>query len=177
MDKDITDARKKAIEALDTAIGFWGIDPLEAKIYGTLFLNESPMTEEELAEELAATAESVEAKLKVLMRLGAVKELPVEGPDSPRRYRAESDFFSILQTVLKERREKEMGNALQEISDQRAFVEYRYEEEGDPELKFLAARLGKLEDFIHLIDKAMFGLRAFAGFRDLFKGKKTERAS
>jgi DNA-binding transcriptional regulator GbsR (MarR family) len=168
MDKDIREARDKAVEALTAAIGFWGIDPLEARIYGALFLSPRPMTHKELAAELGPDAVDVDGKLKVLERLGAVKEIAADS-SAGKYYEAESDFFQILQTVLKERRGQEMGRALQEICDQRAYVEYRFDEEGNPEDEFLARRLEKLEGMIHLIDKAMFGLRALANVRGLFK--------
>lgn len=170
MDKDVKEARDKAIEALAAAIGFWGIDLLEARIWGLLFLTQDPLCLAELAAELKSDAPAVEVKLKLLKRLGAVKEAPPKDGQEM-RFEAESDFFQILQTVLKERREKEMGSALQEICDQRAFVEYKYDEDNEPELKFLASRLEKLEGFIHLIDRAMFGLRTFAGIKGIFRGK------
>ncbi len=167
MDKDIKEARDKAVDALAASIGFWGIDPLEARIWGFLFLSQAPLCLAGLAEALNADAQAVEGKLKLLKRLGAVKETtPKAGQDMC--FEAEADFFRILQTVLKERREKEMGAALQEICDQRAYVEYRYDEEKDPELKFLAARLEKLEGFINIIDRAMFGLKTIAGIRGMF---------
>jgi DNA-binding transcriptional regulator GbsR (MarR family) len=170
MDKDVKEARDKAIDALAEAIGFWGIDLLEARIWGLLFLSQDSLCLEDLAAELKSEVLAVEVKLKLLKRLGAVKQTsPKDGHELC--FEAESDFFQILQTVLKERREKEMGNALQEICDQRAFVEYKYDEDNDPELKFLASRLEKLEGFIHLIDRAMFGLRTFAGIKGIFRGK------
>ncbi len=168
MDKDIKKARDKAVDALAAAIGFWGIDPLEARIWGFLFLSQAPLCLSGLTEALNADAQAVEGKLKLLKRLGAVKEA-APGPGREMCFEAEADFFRILQTVLKERREKEMGAALQEICDQRAYVEYRYEEENDPELKFMAARLEKLEGFINLIDRAMFGLKTIAGIRGMFR--------
>jgi DNA-binding transcriptional regulator GbsR (MarR family) len=169
MDKDVIQSRNKAIESLAVAIGFWGIDPVEAKTYGTLFLSSSPLSAGELAVELKTTPEDVKKVLKVLGRLGAVKKT-TDGDDTS-VYEAETDFFAILQTVNKERRELEMGAALQEISDQRAYIEYKYDEEKDPELKFLAERLSGLEKFIGIIDKAMFGLKTLAGIKGLFKFK------
>ena len=171
MDRDVREARDKAVDALAVAIGFWGIDPLEARIWGFLFLSRAPLCLTGLAESLSADAQAVEAKLNLLKRLGAVKE-SAQSPGRDKCFEAEADFFRILQTVLKERREKEMGSALQEICDQRAYVEYRYDEEKAPELKFMAERLEKLEGFIHLIDRAMFGLRTFAGIRGMFRGRE-----
>ncbi|MHB8174756.1 MAG: GbsR/MarR family transcriptional regulator [Nitrospirota bacterium] len=171
MDKDIKEARDKAVEALALAIGFWGIDPLEARIWGFLFLSKEPLCLAGLAEALNAESQAVEGKLKLLKRLGAVKEAASK-PREGMCFEAEADFFQILQTVLKERREKEMGAALQEICDQRVYVEYKYEEKNEPELKFMAGRLEKLEGFINLIDRAMFGLKTFAGIRGIFRGRK-----
>ncbi len=168
MDRDVREARDKAVDALAAAIGFWGIDPLEARIWGFLFLSQAPLCLTGLAEALNADAQAVETKLNLLKRLGAIKKAAGE-PGQDMCFEAEADFFQILQTVLKERREKEMGAALQEICDQRAYVEYKYEENSDPELKFMADRLEKLEGFIHLIDRAMFGLKTFAGIRGIFR--------
>ena len=164
MDKDIAEARKMAIDALASAIGFWGVDPLEARVYGALFLSQRALGCEELSVELGSASEEVCRKFRLLERLGAVKEK--EGG-----YEAEADFFEILQAVLRERQEREMGKALKTISEQKEFVEERYEDEGDPELEFLAGRLDRLDRFIKLIDKAMFGLKTLAGIRGFFKGR------
>ncbi len=169
MDKDIQESRNKAIESLAVAIGFWGVDPLEAKVYGTLYLSHRPLTVTDLIDELGCCDTEVGRVIKTLKRLGAVKESGGEGND--KRYEAETGFFEILQTVNRERREREMGAALQEISDQRAYIEYKYDEEGTKELQFLADRLKGLEKFIGIIDKAMFGLKALAGVRNMFKFK------
>ena len=170
MDNDIAESRKKAIEALASSIGFWGVDPLEARVYGALFLSPRPLSHGELVEELQADDEDVDRKLKTLKRLGAVKVQEGGRPGCP-YYEAEADFFEILQTVLHERREREMGRALKTISEQKEFVQERYEDDGDPDLGFLAERLESLDRFIKLIDKAMFGLRTLAGIRGIFKGK------
>jgi len=169
MDKDVLESRKKAIESLAVAIGFWGVDPLEAKLYGTLYLSHRPLTVVDLIDELGCCDAEVGRVIKTLKRLGAVKEKTGEG--GAKYYEAETDFFEILQTVNRERREREMGAALQEISDQRAYIEYKCDEEGTKELKFLADRLKGLEKFIGIIDKAMFGLKTLAGIRGIFKFK------
>ena len=172
MDKDVAESRRKAIDALAVAIGFWGVDPLEARVYGTLFLSPRPLSLEEMTADLGNVDHlAVVDKIFVLERLGAVKEM--DGETDSMYYEAVPDFFEILQTVLKERRERELGNALQEISDQKAYIEYRFEEDNNPELQFIAGRLERLEKFIHIIDKAMAGLKAFAGIRGMFRGRQT----
>lgn len=167
MDKDARQARMKAIDALASAIGFWGVDPLETKVFGALFLSPRPLNHGELAEELSSDDEALDAKLKLLVRLGAVKTM--EGNRTGcNYYEAESDFFQILQTILKERRDLEMGWALTEIHRQKEYFEERFDDEGDPELEFLANRMDKLDNVIKLIDKTMYGLGALASFRKMF---------
>jgi len=170
MDKKVREARKKAIEALASAIGFWGVDTLETRVFATLFLSHRPLSHNELAEELRADDEEIDVKVRLLERLGAVKGVGGARPGC-QYYEAESDFFEILQTVLKERREREMGKALEEISRQRKYVEERAEDEGDPDLEFLAERLARLDKAIKVIDKTMYGLGALASIRGMFKGK------
>src|SRR3990172_335590 len=99
MDKDILEARDKAIAAPASAIEFWGIDHIEARLYGLLFLSPGPMDIHALAAELGVDEPAVGKRIKLLERMGAVKE-KVAGE---RRFEAESDFFQILQTVLRER--------------------------------------------------------------------------
>jgi DNA-binding transcriptional regulator GbsR (MarR family) len=170
MDKKVREARKKAIEALASAVGFWGVDTLETRLFASLFLSPHPMNHAELVEELEADDEEINEKIKLLVRLGAIKMHKGKRPGCS-YYEAESDFFEILQTVLKERREREMGRALTEISRQRKYVEERFDDEGDPELGFIAERLAKLDKAIKVIDKTMYGLGALASIRGMFKGK------
>jgi DNA-binding transcriptional regulator GbsR (MarR family) len=168
MDNGTDNARKMAVDALTRAVGFWGVDELEIRVFGTLFLSDSPLSHTGLADRLHADDEDIHAKVQTLIKLGAVK--PVAGDrESCQFYEAEADFFQILQTILKERREAEMGQALAEIHEQRAYFEERFEDEGDPELEFLAGRMVKLDNVIKLIDKTMYGLGAVASFRNMFR--------
>jgi len=168
MDNGDTEARLKAIDALTRAVGFWGVDELEIRVFGTLFLSERPLSHTELADRLRADDEDINDKVVTLMRLGAVK--PVEGArESCQYYEAESDFFQILQTILRERREAEIGRALHDIREQQTYFESRFDEEGDPELEFLAGRMEKLDNVIKLVDKAMYGLGAVASFTNFFR--------
>jgi len=170
MDKEVRRARRKAIEALAASVAFWGVDTLETRVFATLFLSPRPLSHNELAEELRADDEDIDVKVKLLERLGAVKAVGGTRP-SCQYYEAEDDFFEILQTVLKERREREMGKALEEISDQRKYIEERFDDEGTDELQFLADRMAKLDNAIKLVDKTMYGLGKLAGLRNIFKGK------
>jgi len=170
MDKKIRAARKKAIEALAASVAFWGVDTLETRLFATLFLSPNPLSHSDLAEDLRADDDEIDQKVKLLERLGAVRAVGGERPGC-QYYEAESDFFEILQTVLKERREREMGKALQEIADQRKYIEERFDDEGSEELEFLADRMAKLDNAIKLVDKTMYGLGKLASIRSLFKGK------
>lgn len=168
MDKEARQARKKAIDALASAIGFWGVDPLETKVFGALFLSHRPLNHGELAEELEADDEALDEKLRLLVRLGAVKNMKGKRAGCS-YYEAEADFFKILQTVLKERRDKELGKALADIHSQMEYFESRFDDEGDPEIEFMVQRMEKLDSVIGLIDKTMYGLSALASFRNMFK--------
>jgi DNA-binding transcriptional regulator GbsR (MarR family) len=170
MDREIKKARKKAIEALTASVSFWGVDPLETRLFATLFLSTRPLSHNELAEELRADDEDIDSKVKLLEKLGAVRAVGGERPGC-QYYEAEDDFFQILQTVLRERREREMGKALTEISEQRKYIERRFDDEGTEELEVLAGRMAKLDNAIKLVDKTMYGLGALASVRNLFKGK------
>lgn len=170
MDNEAKHARKKAMEALASAIGFWGVDPLETRLYGALFLSPRPLNHGELAEELGADDEALNERIMLLERLGAVKLLEGERVGCP-YYEAEADFFQILQSILRERREREMGVALEEIHRQRQYFSERFDDEGEPELEFMARRLEKLDGMIKLVDKTMYGLSALASFRNMFRGK------
>jgi DNA-binding transcriptional regulator GbsR (MarR family) len=170
MDKEAKDARRKAMDALASAVAFWGVDPLETKLFAALFLSPRPLNHGELAEELGADDEAVNEQIKLLERLGAVKRMEGARAGCP-YYEAEADFFQILQTVLKERRELEMGRALEEINSQKEYFETRFDDEGEPELEFMAKRLDKLNGVIKLVDKTMYGLGALASFRNMFKSK------
>jgi len=170
MDKDVRESKKKAIDALAKAVEFWGVDPLETMLFGALFLSDRPLSHGDLAELLQADDEDIDRKIKTLVRLGAVKTHPGERPGCAYYY-AESDFFEILQTVLKERRELEMGRALGQITETRKHIEERFDDEGSKELEFLAGRLAKLDNMIKVVDKTMFGLGALISVRGFFKGK------
>jgi len=170
MDKEIRKARRKAIEALTASVSFWGVDPIETRLFATLFLSTHPLSHNELAEELRVDDEDIDNKIKLLEKLGAVRAV---GGDRPgcQYYEAEDDFFQILQTVLRERREREMGKALEEITKQRKYIEHRFDDEGSEELEFLSNRMAKLDNAIKLVDKTMYGLGALASVRNIFKGK------
>ena len=140
------------METLGKITSFWGFSKIMGQLYGLLYLSPKPLTLDEMAESLAISKGNVSVNIRALERWSMVKPVWVKG-DRKDYYEAETDFWKIVQGVLKEREKKEFDHALTAIGTLRKKTEDVHRKEKTADTAFAAERLKKLEEFVSTMDQ------------------------
>ncbi len=85
----------------------WGINRSVAQIHALLYLSETPLTAEQIAETLSLARSNVSVSLKELQGWRIVRQVPVLG-DRREHFESMADVWEMFQTVLDERKRREI---------------------------------------------------------------------
>jgi DNA-binding transcriptional regulator GbsR (MarR family) len=123
----------------------WGVNRSVSQIHGLLYLAESPMTAEDIAETLAMARSNVSNSIKELLTLNLIRRVPIMGD---RRDHFEADIWEMAARIAAARKEREIDPALAAL---RACVS---EAAGDPAVSAVASkRLKEMLAFTELVDR------------------------
>jgi len=85
----------------------WGVNRSVAQIHALLYLSETPLTAEQIAETLSLARSNVSVSLKELQGWRIVRQVPVLG-DRREHFESMADVWEMFQTVLDERKRREI---------------------------------------------------------------------
>ncbi len=85
----------------------WGVNRSVAQIHALLYLSETPLTAEQIAETLSLARSNVSVSLKELQGWRIVRQVPVLG-DRRDHFESMADVWEMFQTVLDERKRREI---------------------------------------------------------------------
>ena len=85
----------------------WGVNRSVAQIHALLYLSETPLTAEQIAETLSLARSNVSVSLKELQGWRIVRQVPVLG-DRRDHFESMGDVWEMFQTVLDERKRREI---------------------------------------------------------------------
>ena len=85
----------------------WGVNRSGAQIHALLYLSETPLTAEQIAETLSLARSNVSVSLKELQGWRIVRQVPVLG-DRREHFESMADVWEMFQTVLDERKRREI---------------------------------------------------------------------
>lgn len=166
MDDSIQEARDNFIQGMSRISNFWGFPRAMGAIYGALYLSPTVLSLDELSAQVNITKGAVSTNVRNLERLGMVhKEIRLgERKDY---YRAETDFWQIIRTILREREQSEFDHALRTVDESLAIVrDTPFQGPGEAELAaFYQERLREMQRFFHALDNLVATLLALEDFR------------
>jgi DNA-binding transcriptional regulator GbsR (MarR family) len=148
----IAEVRSSLIDTMGRISSFWGFSKIMGQLYGLLYLSEAPMPLDEMAAELKVSKGNVSVNIRALERWSMVRRVWVRG-DRRDFYEAETDIWSIVKGVLREREQKEFAQALDTVAGLRQTAEQLGKGKKSAEAAFAAERLKKLEEFIKTMDR------------------------
>ncbi len=90
----------------------WGVNRSVAQIHALLYMSETPLTAEEIAETLSLARSNVSVSLKELHGWRIVRQVPVLG-DRRDHFESMADVWEMFQTVLDERKRREIDPTLE----------------------------------------------------------------
>lgn len=119
------------------------------QIYAVLYLNDSPMCLDEIAESLAVSKASVSIGVRQLEGWRAVRKVWIKG-DRKDFYEAETDFGAILRSGFLESLSKKVATAGEQLALVEASVKQAADEqegEGRKHMENIAKRLKSAKNF------------------------------
>ncbi len=152
MSGQLDEVRHGIMDTLGRITSFWGFSKIMGQLYGMLYLSATPMTLDQMAENLEISKGNVSINIRALERWNMVRPVWVKG-DRKDYYEAETDFWKIIRGVLKEREKKEFDQALAAIGRIRKKSEEAQKKEKSVDTAFAVDRLKKLENFITSMDQ------------------------
>lgn len=140
---DTTDALYDAQDELSsifaTIAEFWGFTKTQGRIFGLVYMSPEPLTQAEIRERLKISAGSASMTINSLLEWGVLHR------HEERRYVAETNFFSLITKVMRERERGEVEGAIQRARSLIARLEAA--DEGDPRIAFARLRTQHVLDF------------------------------
>jgi DNA-binding transcriptional regulator GbsR (MarR family) len=92
----------------------WGISRTMAEIHALLFVSTQPLCTDDVMEQLQISRGNASMNLRELTRWGLIERLHVRG-DRKEYFKAESDVWQMFETILRERRRREVEPILETI--------------------------------------------------------------
>lgn len=116
MDETLNAVRDSMMRGLGQLTDFFGFSPVMGHLYGALLMSPQALSLDELEEIVGKSKASVSMTMRSLERWGMVHEVWVKG-DRRKFYKAESDLWRIITSILESRERREVGIALDVLED------------------------------------------------------------
>jgi DNA-binding transcriptional regulator GbsR (MarR family) len=157
-------ARASFIDGMGSVGEFWGIAPAMGRIWAVLYLNQDPMTMDDVVAAVGITKGHASTNLRALLRLGLITKSWRPG-DRKEYYSPQADLWEFARSILKERQKQEFDQALASTRKALAVLEADCARIPIEEYRFLKERLEAIRDFHGTIDRAVAAVLAFEDLR------------
>lgn len=167
-----TISRQPTLDAVNTSIlgglgqlsSYFGFSKVMGQLFGALLLSPSPLSLDDLTQQLGISKASVSTNLRTLEHMGIVCEVWVKD-DRRKFYTAEGDFWRILTNVLSSRELRDVNRAIDVLDQDMARLEAAIPEMSEDEqvlAEHYIARIDQLQDFFRLAQVLLKSLLAQA---------------
>jgi HTH-type transcriptional regulator, glycine betaine synthesis regulator len=140
------DPRAVFVDGMGRIADFWGVGRVMGRLWGVLYLSQTPLSMDELGQAVGVTKGHVSTNLRSLERLHLVDRSAVGG-ERKERYRAETDFWRFVQRIMREREQKELEHAIGSVERSLAALEHEKGAMPGEEYRFLRERLRNIHGF------------------------------
>jgi len=127
--------------------GQWGVNRSVAQIQALLFLSDTPLTAEDIAETLEMARSNVSNSLRELMTWKLIHRVPVLG-DRRDHYEAETDLWQMATKVAQGRKAREIDPMVAAIHDAMA----QLARDGTAVSPLVKDRMRRMQDFVTTVD-------------------------
>ncbi len=120
--KDLQEVHDSMLDGLGQLADYFGLSKVMGQLYGTLLLNDGPLSLDDIMARLAISKASVSMNMRSLEMLGFVRQVWVRGTGGRRKYyEAETDFWQILTNLIsgREMRDIERSISIMDSNSQR----------------------------------------------------------
>ncbi|GAB4498892.1 MAG: GbsR/MarR family transcriptional regulator [Anaerolineales bacterium] len=139
------------IESLSQISRFWGFPKGMGAIFAVLYLSPTPLALDEIVEQTGLTKGAISTEVRTLARMGLVYRSSKLG-DRKDYYEAETDFYTSIRSILKERQNSEFERALRGVRETLEKLESGSVSGDEAEVNFMLERVKALQEFFNAID-------------------------
>jgi DNA-binding transcriptional regulator GbsR (MarR family) len=165
METKLDSARGTFIQGMSRISHFWGFPKAMGAIYGAIYLSPTPLSLDDMVEQVGVSKGAVSTNVRQLERLRMVHK-QVQVGERKDYYTAETDFWKIIKGILREREQSEFDQALNTVTDSLEIVDESTDE--DPELAdFYQERMGAMQSFFKTLDSLVSAALALEGLVSL----------
>ena len=165
MDTQLEEARQHFIQGMSRISHFWGFPRAMGAIYGAIYLSPQPLSLDEIVAQVGVTKGSVSTNVRMLERLNMVHKKLLLG-DRKDYYLAETDFWKIVRSVLRQREQSEFDLALRTVGESISLVqEANLEGEGSETADFYQTRMQNMQQFFNSLDNLVATMIALDDLR------------
>lgn len=165
MDSELLQARENFIQGMSRISSFWGFPRAMGAIFGAIYLSPTPLSLDEISEQVNASKGAVSTHVRRLERLGMVHK-QIRLGDRKDYYESEEDFWKIIKGVLREREQSEFDLALNTVGESLDMVKASRPPQTDKELAaFYEKRMESMQRFFDNLDNIVATLLAIDEMR------------
>ncbi|MBN1680375.1 MAG: hypothetical protein JW966_08775 [Anaerolineae bacterium] len=150
--KHLQAANLSVLQGLGQLASYFGFSKVMGQLFGVLLLNPTPLSLDDLMNQLGISKASVSMNMRTLERMGIAREVWVKD-DRRKYYEAESDFWRILTNVLSSRELRDVNQALRVLEENVQNLHNALPTMSDDEQNladFYITQLDQLQDFFRL---------------------------
>ncbi len=165
MDSKLDEARQHFIQGMSRISHFWGFPKAMGAIFGAIYLSSQPLSLDEIVAQVGVTKGSVSANVRKLERLNMVHKR-IQLGDRKDYYVAETDFWKIARSILREREQSEFDLALRTVRESIDLVSQATPESDEMETaNFYQKRMQTMQQFINSLDNLVATMIALDDLR------------
>ena len=143
--------KKDFTESLSQISRFWGFPKGMGAIFAVLYISPTPLSLDEITEQTGLTKGAISTEVRTLARMGLVHRSSKLG-DRKDYYEAETDFYTSIRSILKERQNSEFDRALLGVRETLEKLDSGSVSGDDAEVQFIRERVQALQEFFDAID-------------------------
>ena len=143
--------KKDFTESLSQISRFWGFPKGMGAIFAVLYISPTPLSLDEITEQTGLTKGAISTEVRTLARMGLVHRSSKLG-DRKDYYEAETDFYTSIRSILKERQNSEFDRALLGVRETLEKLDSGSVSGDEAEVQFIRERVQALQEFFDAID-------------------------
>jgi DNA-binding transcriptional regulator GbsR (MarR family) len=147
MDK-LQDAKNLIVRRWGEMGGYWGINRTMAEIHALLYVTHAALCTDEIMDQLKISRGNASMNLRALVDWGLIERVHKLG-DRKEYFKADTDVWHMFETIMRERRRREVEPILTTLDRSREMVEDVVAGDADArEIEVFRKRVGELQEFL-----------------------------
>lgn len=145
----LADARERFVQAWGQMAGAWGVSRTMAEAHALLYIVGEPLNTDDVMDRLQISRGNASMSLRALCDWGLVTRVHKRG-DRKEYFLAEQDVWTILRTIIRERKKRELDPLLVSLHETRDLTSSL--PAADPQVNAHHARLDAMLEFATVLD-------------------------